>query len=93
MSDVSKVIDNLLSEADQHDARSIKIREAVEAIRSVSLASAVDAPKRGRPARVFRSSLFPTSGVMVKDIPVKASKKTGKRRKYTKRSAFWKKKK
>lgn len=80
MSDVSKVIDSLLSEADQHDARSIKIREAVEAIRSVSLIAAVDAPKPH------------FGGKLLNPLPMPKKGRKGKR-KYTKRSAFWKKKK
>lgn len=80
MSDVTKVIDSLLSEADEHDARSIKIREAVDALRLVSLVKAVD-PSPTVGARLISAAKTARAGI-----------KKGKR-KYTKRSKFWSKKK
>lgn len=89
MSDISILVDELRRQADIADEKSIKLREALAVLSGAGVAPK---PKRGWPTA---SSGYRLTGVerLIKDIPVKASKKTGKKRKYTKRSAFWKKKK
>lgn len=96
---MSDLVELLRKEADAADEKSIKLREAIEALGVISAYTELGFPMKpkrlGRPPKltVAEGRLLRKEGVLLKEIPVKASKKKGKKRKYTKRSTFWKKKK
>lgn len=86
MSNPNETITALLNEASELEDRALKLRDVAKAL--AELASTTAAVKTMR-------KVAADNGLVLSAVPVRTRKKTpkaGKKRKYTKRSTFWKKK-